>query len=143
VPHRAPQAEIQPAEPTAGDLPQPELSPRARAALSAIVRLLARQTAEKDFRSQGGNDMTDRTATPHGNRPHIEQIAALTGTPAQQICKWITAHKLEACRDCNGFRIEELGLADLLSSPESDRSHRRRRTDGSGPSFASAGTWRS
>ena len=41
------------AEPTAGDLPQPELSPRARAALSAIVRLIARQVADADFKSQG------------------------------------------------------------------------------------------
>jgi hypothetical protein len=53
VPHRATQAEIRPAEPTAGDLRQPELSPRARAALSAIVRLLARQAAEEDVDSQG------------------------------------------------------------------------------------------
>jgi hypothetical protein len=45
VPRRAPQAEVQQAEPTAGDLPQPELSPRARAALSAIAKLLARQAA--------------------------------------------------------------------------------------------------
>jgi hypothetical protein len=53
VSHPAPQAKIQPAEPTAGDLPRPELSPRARAALSAIVRLLARQAAEEDINSQG------------------------------------------------------------------------------------------
>ena len=52
VSHRAPQADVQPAEPTAGDLPQPELSPRARAALVALVRLLARQAAEEDVRSQ-------------------------------------------------------------------------------------------
>jgi hypothetical protein len=52
VSHRAPQAQAQPAEPTAGDPPQPELSPRARAAFSAIVRLLARQVAEEDFRAQ-------------------------------------------------------------------------------------------
>ena len=52
MPHHAPQAELQPTEPTAGDLPEPELSPRARAALSAIVRLLARQAAEEDFSSR-------------------------------------------------------------------------------------------
>jgi hypothetical protein len=52
VPHRAPQAELQAAEPTAGDLAQPELSPRARAALVALVKLLARQAAEEDVRLQ-------------------------------------------------------------------------------------------
>jgi hypothetical protein len=41
----APQAEVQPVERTADDARQGELSPRARAALSALVRLLARQTA--------------------------------------------------------------------------------------------------
>jgi hypothetical protein len=54
VSHRAPQAQVQPAEPTAGDPPQLELSPHARAALVAIVRLLARQAAEEDVRSQRG-----------------------------------------------------------------------------------------
>ena len=52
MPPRAEQSEVQPTESTAGDLPRPELSPRARAALVAIVRLIARQAAEEDF-SQG------------------------------------------------------------------------------------------
>jgi hypothetical protein len=52
VSHRAPQAQVQPAEPAAGDLAQPKLSPRARAALVALAKLLARQAAEEDM-SQG------------------------------------------------------------------------------------------
>ena len=34
----------------------------------------------------------------------------------QQICHWIMAHKLEAYRVCNGFRIDELGLGEPLSA---------------------------
>jgi hypothetical protein len=45
----------------------------------------------------------------------------------------------DACRVCTGFRIDELGLADLISSPDSDRSRRQGRPDGSGPWLASDG----
>ena len=87
--------------------------------------------------------MTGLIALPHGDRHEIEQAADVSVKPAQQIRHWIVAHKLEACRGCNAFRIEELGLADLISSPDSDRSHRQGRTDGSGPWSASAETSRS
>jgi hypothetical protein len=86
--------------------------------------------------------MTEPTATAHGDRREIEHATDVTLTPDQHLRHWIVAHKLEGYRGCNGFRIEELGLAHLISSPESDRSHRQGKTDGSGPSFASAGTWR-
>ena len=72
--------------------------------------------------------MTDRTATPQGDRPPIEP--ALTDhNPVQQICEWIMAHKLEGHRVLQRFRLEELGLSDLISSPESDRSQRQGRPD--------------
>jgi hypothetical protein len=58
--------------------------------------------------------MTDATATSHGDRVQIAQIADLTVTPVQQVCDWIVAHKLDACRACTGFRIEELGLGELV-----------------------------
>ena len=85
--------------------------------------------------------MTDTTAAPHGDQYEIEHATDVTVRPAQHLRHWIMAHKLEGCRDCNGFRIEELGLAHLISSPDSDWSHQGR-TDGSGPSFASAETLR-
>lgn len=56
--------------------------------------------------------MTD--APPHGDRPQIGQLADLTVRPAQQVCDWIFAHKLDACRACNGLRIEELGFGELV-----------------------------
>lgn len=65
--------------------------------------------------------MTERTATPHGERPQIEQTTDITGTPIQQICHWIVAHKLEACRVCTGFRIDELGLTEVRSALRSRR----------------------
>lgn len=86
--------------------------------------------------------MMKQTGTPHGDRPEIEAAAVSDHTPIQQIRHWVTAHRLDACRVCTGFRIDELGLADLISSPDSDRSHRQGRTDGSGPWFASAASWR-
>jgi hypothetical protein len=85
--------------------------------------------------------MIDRTALPHGDRREVEQTADVIVTPARHIRHWIMAYKLEGCRGCNGFRIEELGLAHLISSPDSDWSHQGS-TDGSGPSFASAETSR-
>lgn len=82
--------------------------------------------------------MRHRTATPHGDRPGIEQLPDIDVTPAQQIRHSAMAHKLEGCRRCNGFRIEEVGLGHLISSLDCDRSHRQRGTDGSRPRFASA-----
>ena len=61
--------------------------------------------------------MKSRTATPHGDRPEIEQAADVTvNNSVPQICHWIMAHKLEAYRVCNGFRIDELGLGEPLSA---------------------------
>jgi hypothetical protein len=62
--------------------------------------------------------MTDRAATPHGDRPESE-IALTDSIPVQQIREWIMAHRLDACRACTGFRIDELGLRDLASAPRS------------------------
>jgi hypothetical protein len=78
---------------------------------------------------------------PNGDR-HGIKAAAFTHPRAQQIRHWITAHRLQACRACNGFRITELGLAGLISSPDSDLSPRQGKTDRSGPWYATAATWR-
>ena len=40
--------------------------------------------------------MTDPTAMPHGDRREIEQAADVSFTPAQQICYWAMAHRLDA-----------------------------------------------
>lgn len=82
--------------------------------------------------------MTDSTAMPHGDRREIEQAADVSVTPAQQICYWAMAHRLDACRGCTGFRIEELGLADIIASPHSGRARRLGRGDGSRLRFATA-----
>jgi hypothetical protein len=80
--------------------------------------------------------MRNRAAKPDRDRPVMEP-AAVTGHAAiQQLRDWIMAHKLAACRGCNGFLIEDLGLVDLMLSPDSGRSHRQGRADVSGPSFA-------
>jgi hypothetical protein len=64
--------------------------------------------------------MTDRTATRHGDRPQIEPVADVTDNGrVQQMRDWIMAHKLDACRVCTGFRIDELGLCELASAPRS------------------------
>jgi hypothetical protein len=61
--------------------------------------------------------MTDRTATRHGDRPQIEPAADVTdNSPVQQIRHWVMAHKLDACRVCTGFRVDELGLRELASA---------------------------
>ena len=65
--------------------------------------------------------MTVPTATPHGDRREIEQIADLIVTPVQQVCQGIVVHKLDACRACTGFRIEELGLGELIPALRSTR----------------------
>jgi len=65
--------------------------------------------------------MTDATAVPHRDRPQIEQLTDLTVTPVQQVCDWIVAHKLDACRACIAFRIEELGLGELVPALRSRR----------------------
>jgi hypothetical protein len=57
--------------------------------------------------------MTDQTAIPDRDRPKIEQ-AITDHNPVHQVCHWIIAHKLVARRACTGFRIEELGLSELL-----------------------------
>jgi hypothetical protein len=82
--------------------------------------------------------MTDRTATHDCDRLNIEQAADFTPMPLQQICEWAIAHKLDAHRVCTGFRLDELGLADLVSAPDSGRSRTQCRGDGSRPTFAMA-----
>jgi hypothetical protein len=57
--------------------------------------------------------MTDTTATFHHDRPDVEQVIA-DQNPVQQICHWAMAHKLDACRACIGFRLEDLGLGELV-----------------------------
>lgn len=65
--------------------------------------------------------MKDRTATPHREPPEIEQAPVITDKQDQQICHWAMAHKLDACRACIGFRIEELGLGELVPVLRSSR----------------------
>jgi hypothetical protein len=77
--------------------------------------------------------MRDRTATPNGDRRGIEAAAVTDHTSLQQIRHWVMAHRLEVWRVCTGFRIDELGLGEVIASQNSD---------GSGPWLASAGTWR-
>ena len=88
--------------------------------------------------SRRGQDMKK----PHRDRPGIEAAASANIAHMQQMREWMMAHKLQAHRGCTGFRIAELGLADLIASPGSDRSPHPGRRDGSGPRFASAATWR-
>jgi hypothetical protein len=63
--------------------------------------------------------MRTQTAMPERDRLEIEQ--AIDHNPVQQVCRWIIAHKLDACRACNGFRIEELGLSEFLPALRSRR----------------------
>ena len=79
---------------------------------------------------------------PHRDRPGIEAAASANIAHMQQMREWMMAHKLQAHRGCTGFRIDDLGLAELIASPGSDRSRAQGRTDESGPWFASATTWR-
>jgi hypothetical protein len=78
---------------------------------------------------------------PHGDRPVVEP-AATDHASVQQFRYWIRAYGLQAHRGCTGFRIDELGLADLISSPDPDLKPRQGRTDGSGLSFAPRLNWR-
>ena len=79
--------------------------------------------------------MRDQTAAPHDDWPEVEggivppncwrlfsiqQAADFAGVPVRQILRWIRIGKLEAYRLCGGrVRIDELELADCLSSPAS------------------------
>ena len=64
--------------------------------------------------------MRDGTATPR-ERPEIEQAPVITHGQDQQIRDWIMIHKLEACRVCGAFRIDDLGLTELRSALRSRR----------------------
>jgi hypothetical protein len=86
--------------------------------------------------------MRHPTATLDGDGPEIEAAATTDHTLIHQVRHWAMTHGLGACRVCTGFRIDELGLAHVFSLPDLDPSHRQSRTDGSGPWFASTGTWR-
>jgi hypothetical protein len=79
---------------------------------------------------------------PYRDRPGIEAAASAYHAHMKQMREWMMAHKLQARRGCTGFRIDELGLAQLIASPGSDRSHRHGRTVGSGPRLASTATRR-
>ena len=73
----------------------------------------------------------------------VEQAADFAGVPVQVICRWIRMGKLEAYHLGGGrVRIDEVELADLISSPDSDRSQRQGRPDGC-RWFANAETSRS
>ena len=86
--------------------------------------------------------MRNETGMPRGGRRAAEAATVIDHAAVQQIRHWMAAHKLQAHRGCTGFRIDDLGLAELIASPHSNRSPRPGRTDGSGPRFASAATWR-
>jgi excisionase family DNA binding protein len=73
----------------------------------------------------------------------LEQAANFAGVSVQVICRWIRMGKLEAYHLGGGrVRIDEVELADLISSADSERSSRRGSKDGSSPRFASAETSR-
>jgi len=73
----------------------------------------------------------------------IEQAPDLADVAVQVIHRWIRMGELELY-DLGGgrLRIEEVELADLITSPNSDQQCHRDRPDGSGPGFAKPGTWR-
>ena len=74
----------------------------------------------------------------------LEQAADFAGVPARVICRWIRMGKLEAYHlGGSRVRIDEVELADLISFPDSERRQPQGMTEGSGPRFASAETWRS
>ena len=73
----------------------------------------------------------------------LEQAADLAGVPVRVICRWIRTGKLEAYQLGGGWvRIDEVELADLISSPDSKPRQPEGRTDGSSPRFANAETSR-
>ena len=86
--------------------------------------------------------MRNERGMPHRGRRAAEAATVIDHAAVQQIRHWMAAHRLEAHRGCTGFRIDELGFAELIASPGSDRSPHPGRRDGSGPRFASAATWR-
>jgi hypothetical protein len=60
----------------------------------------------------------------------LQQAADFAGVPVRVICHWIRMGKLEAYHLGGGrVRIDEVELADRISSLNSDRSHRHGRTD--------------
>jgi excisionase family DNA binding protein len=81
--------------------------------------------------------MKDRMATPHGDRPEhggvtaspicrrlfcIEEAADVAEKPVQEICRWIRSGKLKAYHLGGGrVRIDEVELAECISSPDSKR----------------------
>jgi len=51
----------------------------------------------------------------------IEQAADFAGVPVRVICRWIKTRKLETHLLGSRVRIDEVELADLLTSPDSKR----------------------
>ena len=70
----------------------------------------------------------------------VGQAADFAGVPVRVICRWIRMGKLEAYHLGGGgrVRIDEVELADLISSADSDRSSRQGSKDGLSPWFAHA-----
>jgi hypothetical protein len=51
----------------------------------------------------------------------MEAAAVTDHTAVQQVRDWAMAHRLDACRACNGFRIETLGLGEFIPAIRSTR----------------------
>ena len=49
----------------------------------------------------------------------IQQAADVAGVPVDRICHWVRTRKLEAYVLAGGVRIDEIELADCISSPAS------------------------
>ena len=49
----------------------------------------------------------------------IQQAADFAGVPVERICHWIRTRKLEGYVLAGGIRIDEVELADCISSPAS------------------------
>jgi excisionase family DNA binding protein len=49
----------------------------------------------------------------------IQQAADVAGVPVERICRWVRTRKLEAYVLAGGIRIDEVELADCISSPAS------------------------
>jgi excisionase family DNA binding protein len=134
-------------------------SPTACGALVSLARLLGRLAAQEHVRAPGGMTMSTTKPGSGTDRPErtgtaakpicrrlfdIEQAADFAGVPVRVICRWIRMGKLEAYHLGGArVRIEEVELADLIASADSDRPPRQGKADRSGPWFVNAGIWRS
>jgi hypothetical protein len=95
---------------------------------AAIARLLGRQAAREWFGAEGETPTTSTKASdavyqagaavnPICHRLFsIDQAAEFAGVPARLILRWIKTRKLEAYDLEGGIRIDEVELADCISS---------------------------